>query len=82
MPLGSHLDSAVLPIRLYGYEEIETDLTKEGRIIETLVHYSTDGYDSKKQVQNRILGEASDERYHELYQMAITKLDFLKEEAA
>jgi len=81
MPLGSHLNSTVSPIELYGYKEIETDLTKEGRIIETLVHYVTDGYDSEKQASDKVLGEASDVRYHEMYQIVITKLDLLKKEA-
>ena len=51
----------------------------EGRIIERLVRYAPDGYDSEKVAQDEILGEVSDERYQELYQLAQIKLAGLKE---
>ena len=65
-----------------GHGMVEIFLARNGRILEKLVHYASDGYDSEKRDPDEVLGETSDEHYQELYRLAIDKLEWLKRNAA
>jgi hypothetical protein len=80
--LWSFLDSSYLPKGPYGHDEIETVLTPDGRILEKLVHYDSDENDAEKDAPDEMLGETSDERYQELELLAISRLEWLKQQAA
>jgi hypothetical protein len=79
--LSTYLDSPLLQDGPWGHQVIETVLAKDGRIIEKLVYYASDGYDSEKTDPDKDLGETSDERYQEIYQISTAILDSLKQKA-
>lgn len=94
IPIGMHISSPLLPsgkCHLYngrgeilpepytiGHDEVKTFLSREGQIMEKLVHYKTDGYDSEKWEPDEYLGETGEERYRWGYQIACAKLNTLQ----
>ena len=82
MLLTSELNSPLLKREPCGHERIEIDLTADGKILERLVHYKTDGYDSEKGEPDEELGEATDERYLSHYEIAVHQLEWLKKQAS
>lgn len=60
-----------------GNDVVTTFLSRNGRIIENLVHYKSDDLTSERLYPDEILGETSDETYQNVYPIAIQKLDWL-----
>lgn len=55
-----------LPVRhVMGNDVVGIYVTRDGTLLEKLVHYSSDGPDSEKWLPDEELGETSDERYQE-----------------
>lgn len=85
IPYGSHeVDGDGRPLstrQVVGHDEVETFLERNGKIMEKLVHYASDGYDSRKRYPDEVLGETSDERYRWAYGIAINKLYKLQRDA-
>lgn len=101
IPIGSHMESPLLPARIpfgshqvdgdgkplairhtVGNDAVETYLGRNGRLMEKLVHYTSDGHDSEKRYLDEVLGETSDERYQWGHRIAIDKLRWLKDKGS
>lgn len=82
---GSHeVDGEGRPLAVrhtVGHDAVETFLARNGKIMEKLVHYASDGCDSEKRYPDEVLGETSEERYQSAYGIVTDKLDRLKKKA-
>lgn len=85
IPIGSHeADGRGRPLEVrhtVGHDAVETFLARNGRILEKLVHYSSDGPDCETCLPDEVLGETSEDRYHWVYPIAVYKLEILKQRA-
>lgn len=61
---------------------LQTFLDREGRVLEKLVRYTSDGYDSDKRGLDEVLGETSEERYRWAHPIVLEKLDWLERRAS
>lgn len=98
IPIGTYMTSTLLPEAVshtadgkgrplvvphtIGHDEVQTFLDREGRVMEKLVHYSSDGYDSDRRSPDEVLGETSEDRYRWAYGVAVNKLSWLERRAA
>lgn len=86
IPFGSHefdgKGNSLAVRHTIGHDVVETFLVRNGKILEKLVHYGSDGPDSEKRYPDEVLGEASDEQYQWAHGIAVSKLDWLNKKAA
>lgn len=86
VPYGSHeVDGYGKKLEVpnvVGNDVVETFIARNGRILEKLVHYKRDGYDSEKRDPDEVLGEVSDEEYQREYKIAVDKLEWFEKMAS
>lgn len=61
-----------------GNDIVGVFITREGKLVERLVHYSSDEPDSDKWLLDEELGETSDERYQDFSEQAFFVLELLR----
>ena len=91
IPLFEHLESELLPKdksvktkgtrHVIGQDVVQDFLTKDGRILQKLVHYDSDDYDSSLKAPDEILGDGNLEIYSQDYSEALTKLETVNQKA-
>ena len=64
-----------------GPDMVETFLSRNGRLIQKLVHHQDDGWDGKLAFPDEFLGEAEERIYRRAYSKADWILDTLSEDA-
>ncbi|MFH0936880.1 MAG: hypothetical protein V1808_01145 [Candidatus Daviesbacteria bacterium] len=93
IPLTEHLHSPLLPVSdsleeddvyrgVMGHDVVDSFLARNGLVLEKLIHYATDGYDSQTRMPDEFLGEASEEIYRTGYLKAKYILDLLVKDAS
>lgn len=78
IPIAIKQESPLLDPERHFSGTIQISLTRDGSLLEKLVHYSScDGTDAEKSGPDEILGETSDQRYHEQHKRALYLIDAL-----